>query len=427
MTTTALAPRAAKLFINRSFGLLWSAQALSSFGEYVMASTVTVWLATTLAASDPQLPIYIGAVVAAAALPRIVLAPFAGVLVDRWTARTVMLSADVARAALYVPLLAATTVLQAAALPLALIFMQLLVSTASQFFDPARSALIQAVVPTDRRAGAAGRSTFSSMGAGIIATMAGPALFAAVGPRPALIIDAASFVLSATLVALVRERRVHSTVTRERYWRELSAGILIAWRSRRLRLLLIGMSAYGLSLGVNNATLSLFALKTVQLSTEHYGIVSAMFSVGGLLGSFAAPALVRSLRAERALALALLSMALTYVVYSMVRSFVPAAGLMLLAGLLFSVYIVAQGPILQAEVPSGAMGRVSSLTAPVLAISSLVATTVTSNVLSAIRPHDAATTGFPAAIATAAAVMGIASVILVVGTRRTVGTVPAQR
>ncbi|EYT63971.1 MFS transporter [Curtobacterium flaccumfaciens UCD-AKU] len=420
MTTARAVPGITKLFINRSFGLLWSAQAFSSFGEYVMASTVTVWLATSLAATDPLLPVYIGAVVAAAAVPRVILAPFAGVLVDRWTARTVMLTADVVRAALYVPLLAAIALLETTALPVALILMQLLVSTVSQFFDPARSALIQAVVPTEQRAGAAGRSTFSSMGAGIIATMAGPALFAAVGPRPALIIDASSFLVSAMLVGLVRERKVHSSMARTHYWRELTAGILIAWRSRKLRLLLVGMAAYGVSLGVNNSTLSLFALKTVRLSAEQYGIVSAMFSVGGLLGAFVAPSIVRRLRPERALAIALLLLATTYFTYSTVRSFTPAILLMLLAGLLFSVYIVAQGPILQAEVPSGAMGRVSSLTAPVLAISSLVATAVTSNTLSAVQASTASAMGFPAAIAIAAIVMGAASVVLVIGTRRSI-------
>lgn len=419
MTIASAVRGGTKLFINRSFALLWAAQALSSFGEYVMASTVTVWLATSLAPTDPKLPLYIGGVVAAAAAPRIVLAPFAGVLVDRWPARTVMLTADIVRAVLYVPMFAAVVLVGTAELPLVLITMQLLISTASQFFDPARSALIQAVVPSDRRADAAGRSTFSSMGAGIVATMAGPAMFAAVGPRPALVIDAASFLISAVLLASVRQRGVHSSIARTRYWHELGAGILIAWRSRKLRLLLIGMGAYGLSLGVNNSTLSLFALRTVRLSADQYGVVSAMFSVGGLVGSLTAPRIVRRLRPERSLALALLLLATTYVVYASVRSFFPALLLMLLAGVFFSVYIVAQGPILQAAVPSGAMGRVSSLTAPVLAISSVTATVVTSSTLATVPTSVAATVGFPAAITLASLVMGLASIVLVIGARRT--------
>ncbi|WP_416393753.1 MULTISPECIES: MFS transporter [unclassified Curtobacterium] len=418
MTIASANRGSTKLFINRSFALLWAAQALSSFGEYVMASTVTVWLATSLAPTDPKLPVYIGGVVAAAAAPRIVLAPFAGVLVDRWPARTVMLTADIVRAVLYVPMLAAVVLVRTAELPLVLITMQLLISTASQFFDPARSALIQAVVPSDRRADAAGRSTFSSMGAGIVATMAGPAMFAAVGPRPALVIDAASFLISAVLLASVRQREVHSSIARTRYWHELGAGILIAWRSRKLRLLLIGMGAYGLSLGVNNSTLSLFALRTVRLSADQYGVVSAIFSVGGLVGSLTAPRIVRRLRPERSLALALLLLATTYVVYASVRSFVPALLLMLLAGVFFSVYIVAQGPILQAAVPSGAMGRVSSLTAPVLAISSVTATVVTSSTLATVPTSVAATVGFPAAITVASLVLGLASIVLVIGARR---------
>ncbi|WP_234809317.1 MFS transporter [Clavibacter michiganensis] len=93
------------LLISRSFTLIWLAQALSAFGEYVLAATVTVWLATGLAPGDPALPLYIGAVIGATSLPRLVLAPIAGVLVDRWPARRVMVAADLARVALLVPLM----------------------------------------------------------------------------------------------------------------------------------------------------------------------------------------------------------------------------------------------------------------------------------------------------------------------------------
>ncbi|MDQ3596874.1 MAG: hypothetical protein M3531_19180, partial [Pseudomonadota bacterium] len=38
--------RFAGFFISRNFSLLWLGQALSSFGEYVLESTIIVWLVT---------------------------------------------------------------------------------------------------------------------------------------------------------------------------------------------------------------------------------------------------------------------------------------------------------------------------------------------------------------------------------------------
>jgi MFS family permease len=400
------------LLISRSFALIWVAQALSAFGEYVLAATVTVWLATGLAPGDPALPLYIGAVIGATSLPRLVLAPIAGVLVDRWPARRVMVAADLVRAALLVPLMVIAVIGPTPLVIGAVIATQLLIGCASQLFDPARAALVQVVVPPHRRAAAAGRSLLASTGVGILSAMTGPAVYATLGPEPALVMDAVSFLASAGLVLAVRERGavaagVDPSVAsaRARFRTELAAGIRIVRASPRLRVLVAGLAAYGVTLGVNNATLALVALTTMGLTAAEYGVVTAMFAVGGLVGSLTAPALVARLRPERALPAALVALGLTYAAYSTVRAFLPAAILMGLAGLVFAVFLVSQGPILQAEAPVGAMGRVSSLTSTVLAASSLLATVVTAQAL-ALIPADAQPAAYPVAIAAAAVVMG---------------------
>lgn len=184
--------------------------------------------------------------------------------------------------------------------------------------------------------------------------------------------------------------------------------------SPRLRVLVAGLAAYGVTLGVNNATLALVALTTMGLTAAEYGVVTAMFAVGGLVGSLTAPALLARLRPERALPAALVALGLTYAAYSTVRAFLPAAILMGVAGLVFAVFLVSQGPILQAEAPVGAMGRVSSLTSTVLAAASLLATVVTAQAL-ALIPADAQPAAYPVAIAAAAVVMGGAGLGLVAG------------
>ncbi|OUE25971.1 2-acyl-glycerophospho-ethanolamine acyltransferase [Clavibacter michiganensis] len=426
------------LLISRSFALIWVAQALSSFGEYVLAATVTVWLATGIAPGDPALPLYIGAVVAATSVPRLVLLPFAGVLVDRWPARRVMVAADLARAALLVPLLVIAASAPSPVVIGAVIGTQLLIGCASQLFDPARAALVQVVVPADRRAAAAGRSLLASTGVGILSGLTGPAVYAVLGPQPALVLDAASFLASAALVLAVRERGVtpadvqsgragagagadadaHGSVASAgaRFRAELGAGIRIVRSSPRLRILVAGLAAYGVTLGVNNATLALLALTTMGLTAAEYGVVTAMFAVGGLVGSLAAPALVARIRPERALPAALVALALTYAAHSTASSTIPSPApiLMGVAGLVFAVFLVSPGPILQAEAPVGTMGRVSSLTTPVLAASSLLATVVTAQVL-ALLPADAQSGACPIAVATAAVIMGAAGLALVAG------------
>lgn len=424
------------LLISRSFTLIWLAQALSAFGEYVLAATVTVWLATGLAPGDPALPLYIGAVIGATSLPRLVLAPIAGVLVDRWPARRVMVAADLARAALLVPLMVIAVTGPTPLVIAAVIVTQLVIGCVSQLFDPARAALVQVVVPVDRRAAAAGRSLLASTGVGILSGLTGPAVYALLGPEPALVMDAVSFLASAALVLAVPERgataadtgppyaqgdahahaHAHGMVASAgaRFRAELAAGIRIVRSSPRLRVLVAGLAAYGVTLGVNNATLALLALTTMGLTAAEYGVVTAMFAVGGLVGALTAPALVTLIRPERAVPTALVALRATYAAYSTVRAFLPAAILMGIAGLVFAVFLVSQGPILQAEAPVGTMGRVSSLTSTVLAASSLLATVVTAQVL-ALLPPSAQPSAYPVAVATAAVVMGSVGLALVAG------------
>lgn len=70
--------RFAGFFISRNFSLLWLGQALSSFGEFVLESTIIVWLVTDLFRDSSFLPSAVGLAVAASAIPRVLVAPLAG-------------------------------------------------------------------------------------------------------------------------------------------------------------------------------------------------------------------------------------------------------------------------------------------------------------------------------------------------------------
>lgn len=372
-------------FISRNFALLWLAQALSSFGEFTLASTVIVWFVTDVAKSSSYLPTLLAGVILTTTLPRLFIAPFAGVLVDKWRAKRTMVVADIVRAAFFIPLLWIVSIsgnkMTIIAGVLAVLF---LVAFVSQFFNPARAAIMQVVIPSERRREGSSKSTFAVLGVAVLATMLGPGLFALVGPVPSLLINMGTFLSSSFLIILTRNIPVSIEIKSDAasYWKEFRAGIVTAWRIRSIRIVLIGVAFYGLSLGVNSSVLSLFALRTLGLSAGQYGIVSGAFAFGGLVGSIFASRLLQRIGNERAFAGAIVLMGLSYMGYSFTRLFFEAVVVMFVAGLAFSAYVVAQGPILQDATPIGFMGRVTSVSTPVLAVSSLVATVVSSQVLS---------------------------------------------
>ncbi|MFE4230148.1 MFS transporter [Arthrobacter sp. NPDC056886] len=372
--------------LGRNFTILWAAQALSSFGEFLLASTLTVWIITDIGGADPATPLMVGAVVAAAALPRILIGPFAGVLTDQWSQKRTMIFSDWTRVGVIVASAAAIKYMESngLAIILPIIMMTAAVSALAQFFNPARAAVMQRILAPEMRLAAAARSSFATTGVAIVATASGPALYALAGPWFALAFNAVTFALSAFLLVFLNgaESNRETTMEGSSYWSKFADGFKTIWGVGELRLILYATALYGTSLGINNASLSLFALQTLGLSPAQYGIVAAMFPAGSLLVAVIAsrvPAFGR--QDPRVYVGAIVALGLSYVAYAFSTSFQLAAALMFLSGVFFSVFAICQGPILQRATPPSYMGRMTATTAPIMAISSLAATMLVSVLL----------------------------------------------
>src|SRR5215467_2083171 len=97
-TTTAL-------LSNRNFVLLWLGQAISRLGDTVFDFTLLLWIAAVLARQEPWAPLAVSGILVAQTLPMILIGPVAGVFVDRWDKRRLMLGMDLLRALLVASLL----------------------------------------------------------------------------------------------------------------------------------------------------------------------------------------------------------------------------------------------------------------------------------------------------------------------------------
>ena len=126
-----------RLFQNRDFTALWIGQMISFTGDYFNYLAIPI-MVNRLTGSAMM----VGLSVMASALPALVLGPIAGVFVDRWDRRRVMLLSDVLRALLVLCLLTVRTADQV------WIFYVIgfLVSCTSQFFFPARGAVLPLIV-----------------------------------------------------------------------------------------------------------------------------------------------------------------------------------------------------------------------------------------------------------------------------------------
>jgi hypothetical protein len=188
------------------FRSLYLASTLSWFGDYIARAAITA-----LVFQSTQSVTWSAAAFAISYAPWLLGGSVLVSLAERYPYRSVMLSCDVGRMVIM-------TIVAVLPLPLPLVLTLLLCSALfTPPFDAARSALLPSVLPADRYVVGLGLHTATSQPAQVAGYFAGASL-AAASPRLALLINAATFVVSAVLVrfgvrlrppALPPERRSH--------------------------------------------------------------------------------------------------------------------------------------------------------------------------------------------------------------------------
>ncbi len=131
-----------RLFGSHEFFRLWSVQVVSATGDWLGLLAVT-YFARDLFPADPNAAAAaISLVIAVRLLPHLFFSPLAGVIVDRFDRKKVMIGADLARAAILVVLPFAKS------LP-ALIVASLLLEMFTLLWTPAKEAITPQLVPPD--------------------------------------------------------------------------------------------------------------------------------------------------------------------------------------------------------------------------------------------------------------------------------------
>ncbi len=164
------------------FGALWGGQAVSLFGSALVQFALVWWLTSTTKSAT-----VLTTATLAAMLPAVLLGPVAGVLVDRWNRRLVMLAADgvVAGAILVLAYLFAVEAVQVWHVYLIL----LVRAAAGAFQNPAMTASTSLMVPDRHLARVAGFNQSLQGGMGIVAPPVGALLLTALPIQGVLAVD----------------------------------------------------------------------------------------------------------------------------------------------------------------------------------------------------------------------------------------------
>ena len=335
------------------FRSLWLAQVISLTGDWfnTIASVIIVnrYSASGLA---------VGGLFIARALPPFLLGPVAGVVADRFDRRKVLILSDVLRAGIVLCFLLVDRP-ERLWLLYVLTVLQFSVST---FFEPARAALVPALVQNDELIKA---NTLSSVTWSAMLTLGGAiggltaALF---GVRISLIVDASSFLASAILVLSIsgqfRSNAVHAL---ESGWKNFVDGLHYVRKNLDVGLVTL-VKALG-QVGSFDIIAALYAAHVFREGQEGattLGLMFTAFGVGAVLGPLIANRLGDSSAVwlRRAILGGFVCMPLAWLIVGVAPSLPIALLGCVLRGMGGSVNWTYSDVLLQMSVPDHFLGRV---------------------------------------------------------------------
>ncbi len=340
---------------NRQFALLWGGQTVSQFGDGVMSVALPLLVLTmTKSAAD------LGIVVAARLVPTVVFLLLGGAVSDRVSRRLAMLTSDVSRAAISATLgaLGIAGLLNLTELLVGVI----LFGTFDALFYPASTAMLPEIVATDHLMSANSLSRFSgALGGGLLGPMAGGVIASTMSPSWSLVIDAGTFVVSAScLLAMkstptpVRSRNSMISDVKEglTYCR---ATPWILWS------IVVAGLANALVFSPSAVLLPLLFKRSLHAANWMVGLGFSMIGLGGMVGTLLMLVFPRPRRRVRTMLLVWCAGSLLAVPFGLAPSAWVALVIVFLVGVMLMVGNILWESLIQAEVPREILGRVSSV------------------------------------------------------------------
>ena len=334
---------------------LWLSQLISSFGDtlHYIALVVLVYQITGQGAA-------VAVLVAAEIIPVLLLAPLAGVIIDRFSRKAVLIGADVLRAGLVATLVWPQGVWHAYAVAAGL-------AAGNAFFNPTVQAVIPTITTEDQRLAANSVAWSTGRLVQIIASAVAGGIIALIGTDAAFVVNAATFLVSALLIARLTipahagQLGKQSTRGLVRYATDAIAGVRFARRDSLISRVLIVQALASLATGATGALLVVLAEQHLDLSPSRFAWLIGAIGAGALIGPLIPNTFARDYRDARWLFVPYVIRGIGDVLLAIFTPLPVAMLILFVYGLNTSTGMVVFSSTLQGAVPDSVRGRVFTL------------------------------------------------------------------
>lgn len=269
---------------QRNFALILAGSFISLIGDWMLLVGLPLRVYTlTHSTLSTSITFMVGA------LPALLVGQLAGVFVDRWNRKHILIVANLLLALNLLPLLLVTS-----ARDVWIVYLvQFVAALVGQFLQPAAGAMLPTLVAEELLVPANALNGLSMNLARLIGPSLGGAIVAFLGLQGIALLDAVSFLVAGAMASLVilpsHSKAISSTGGEassvwQSVWGDLVDGMLIIRSERVLWVMVLTFTILGIGEGVFIALLVPFVTGTLHGTGRDYGLFLGLQAVGGLIG-----------------------------------------------------------------------------------------------------------------------------------------------
>ena len=261
---------------TKDFLLIWQGQLVSTLGDAAYSVALGFWVLQATGSTA-----LMGSLMAASALPGILISPFAGVWVDRMNKKALLVSMDLLRGIGMVLIAAAAF---AHVLAVWMVFAAgILLSVCGAVFRPGVNASIPSMVPPSRLSNAISVQAAAQTGSNMLGCVAGGYFFQLFGAPLLFLFNGLSYFFSGVSLCFIRFAPCQEQ-EKQNFRENMNAGFRFMWSRKGLRYLLAIAAVMNFFCYIAIVLFLPLFQKTAALGAARYGLAMACYMGGAMAG-----------------------------------------------------------------------------------------------------------------------------------------------
>lgn len=265
---------------NRNFFLLWQGQLVSVFGDALYSMALGFWVLKETGSTT-----IMGSIMALVTIPRIILGPCAGVIVDRCNRKKLIILGDFIRGIgmLIIAILALNELLKVWMVML----MGIVLGICSSFFNPSIQSVLPEIVPNDKLIKANSSYQMATTGADILGQSIGGFLYTVIGAPLMFLINSISYLFSSLTEGFITIPKIERKNVNITFKEDFMEGVKFILEFKGLVRSLIMAFFINFLFGMIRVLIIPWFLSEPSLGMTKYGILNGFQSFGFLIGTVA--------------------------------------------------------------------------------------------------------------------------------------------